>query len=115
MYALKSPLTELYSPSTETAEIDGAFVSLLLAPYKRSCVYVRREWIEREGAPTSAAGGAIRARAELAIPESCYIDDTGHFNAVEFNICFNQVAYVFTAHCAHRGLLPGMEVIDLAQ
>ena len=31
--------------------------------------------------------------------------DTGHFNAVEFNICFNQLAYVVFGKCVEAGLL----------
>jgi hypothetical protein len=27
----------------------------------------------------------------VGIAESCYIDSTGHFNAVEFQICANQL------------------------
>ena len=41
----------------------------------------------------------------FAIPESCYIDDTGHFNAVEFNICYNQLAYVMFGKCIELGML----------
>ena len=41
--------------------------------------------------------GLISAKGRFSIPDSCYIDDTGHFNAVEFNICFNQLAYVPSA------------------
>jgi hypothetical protein len=41
----------------------------------------------------------------FSIPESCYIDDTGHFNAVEFNICYNQLAYVLFGKCVEAGIL----------
>ncbi|NET17718.1 MAG: hypothetical protein F6K08_35290 [Okeania sp. SIO1H6] len=34
---------------------------------------------------------------QFSIGESCYIDDTGHLNAVEFNICYNQLLYVAIA------------------
>lgn len=94
------------------------FVRSILSPYEaKGCVYVDEEWIESdlvEGLPpASAIGGAVRGRARFSISTSCYIDDTGHFNAVEFNICYNQIAYVFLAHCARRKLLTGMEEIDL--
>jgi hypothetical protein len=48
---------------------------------------------------------ADRTAQAPAIPESCYIDDTGHFNAVEFNICFNQLAYVLFGKCVDAGIL----------
>ncbi|AFY40360.1 hypothetical protein Lepto7376_4249 [[Leptolyngbya] sp. PCC 7376] len=37
-------------------------------------------------------------QGDFEITESCYIDDTGHFNAVEFNICYNQIFYVAIAN-----------------
>jgi len=37
-------------------------------------------------------------RGEFGISSSCYIKSTGHFNAVEAIICYNQLAYTFFAH-----------------
>jgi hypothetical protein len=37
------------------------------------------------------------ATGAFAIPESCYIDDTGHLNAVEANISYNQLLYATIA------------------
>lgn len=36
----------------------------------------------------------------LSVPESCYIESTGHFNSVEFNICYNQIMYDAIAHAS---------------
>ena len=36
---------------------------------------------------------ALAFDGEFNIEESCYIDDTGHFNAVELLICYNQLMY----------------------
>ena len=47
----------------------------------------------------------LSGAGRFAIPESCYIDDTGHFNAVEFNICFNQLAYVIFGKAVDAGIL----------
>ncbi len=52
-------------------------------------------------------------QGEFSIPESCYIADTGHFNAVEFNICFNQVCYVAIAYLIQNNLAEAMEGWDL--
>lgn len=38
--------------------------------------------------------GLLTIIGDFEILNSCYIDSTGHFNAVEFTICFNQLAYV---------------------
>jgi len=35
---------------------------------------------------------------EFEIPASFYVKGTGHFNAVEAIICYNQLAYTFFAH-----------------
>ncbi len=37
-------------------------------------------------------------KGEFGISSSCYIESTGHFNAVEAIICYNQLAYTFFAH-----------------
>jgi hypothetical protein len=90
--------------------LPDALVSLVLSPYLgKDCVYIRNAWIEAEAGASDVVNGAIRGRAQLSIAESCYIEDTGHFNAVEFNICFNQLAYLYGAYLASRGLLPGSD------
>jgi hypothetical protein len=75
-------------------DLDPGLIEWTLAPYKPHCRYLVK------AAATYQPGGApvIAARGEFGIPESCYIDDTGHFNAVEFNICYNQMAYCSLAH-----------------
>ena len=79
------------------------FVKRVLYPYaSKSCVYVT-------GATFFQAMGAAPAlRAELAIPVSCYIDDTGHFNSVEFNICYNQMLYLLLAHGVASQRIPAL-------
>ena len=57
---------------------------------------------------------SIVALGELSIAESCYIDSTGHFNAVEFQICANQLMYALGAECARLQLLRAMAPMDLA-
>src|SRR5262245_56508099 len=79
--------------------IDDAFVADILRPYRAHARYLKSAEIthvhdkavpQGRGKPSSLITGMGR----FSIPESCYIDHTGHFNAVEFNICFNQLAYV---------------------
>ena len=64
---------------------------LILIPYKPHCRYFQNAF--------------LTARGEFSISESCYIAETGHFNAVEFNICFNQLSYYLIAECSHHQLL----------
>jgi hypothetical protein len=90
-------------------DISPSFIGEVLCPYRNRSRYLKEAAITRfrdkasEG--PAAATGLITAEGRFEIAESCYIDDTGHFNAVEFNICFNQLAYVMFGACVERGLM----------
>ncbi|ONK10104.1 FcoT family thioesterase [Streptomyces sp. MP131-18] len=75
---------------------DKVLLDSVLAVYKPHCRYLRETSVTVKGDPQDK-GGLIRLRGDFRIPESCYIKDTGHFNAVEFNICFNQMIYFIMA------------------
>lgn len=84
------------------------FVADILSPYKPHARYLKSAEITayRDKQPKDEENGAlVKACGRFAIPESCYIDDTGHFNAVEFNICFNQLAYVMFGKCIEAGIM----------
>ncbi|WP_079174884.1 FcoT family thioesterase [Streptomyces malaysiense] len=81
---------------------DGELLARVLAPYKEHCEYLR-------SAEVTASGGLSRARCAFAIPESCYIDDTGHLNSVEVNIAYNQMMYYLVAKSVQERLLTGFE------
>src|SRR5690348_5245638 len=89
--------------------VSAALLENVLAPYKPHCRYLQRAHVvsgsERAGLPASK-GTEVSAHGDFAIPESCYIADTGHFNAVEFNICYNQLAYTLLAACVEHKWLP---------
>jgi hypothetical protein len=78
----------------------------ILTPYKREAVYLQRATVD--GHATDEA--VVAARGDFAIPGSCYIADTGHFNAVEFNICYNQLAYALLGQCVLSSLLPALQI-----
>lgn len=112
------------APALAPVRLADAFVADVVSPYKPNCRYLKSAWVEPDdGAPPwSPADGWIpgtpalaRFRGEFSIPESCYIDDTGHFNAVEFNICFNQFFYVALAHCVVARLLPAPPPMTYAE
>ncbi|MGP4112733.1 FcoT family thioesterase [Streptomyces sp. 4N509B] len=71
----------------------------VLRVYKPHCRYLRSANVLPGGEP-------LRAACDFEIPESCYIDDTGHFNSVEFNICYNQSLYWLLATSVRDRLLP---------
>lgn len=93
-------LAGLEAPSL--TDIDGSFINNVLTPYRDSCRYLKKAYFqEQEGLGVQG----MLMNGEFSIPESCYIDDTGHFNAVEYNICYNQIAYTHLGHCIKNGLI----------
>ena len=89
--------------------VDGEFVRRVLKPYvSKNCVYLK-------SCAHSFEASVPQTRASFSIPESCYIDSTGHFNAVELNICYNQMFYVLWADGVHRRLIREAVDWDLAE
>lgn len=92
------------------AKVNAVLLERFLAPYKTDCRYLKKAWFQH-----SVRGGRETGtmRAEFAIPESCYIDDTGHFNSVEFNICYNQLFYITIAYLLQNQAIAEMSDWDL--
>jgi hypothetical protein len=82
---------------------DPALLTQVLKPYRPHCRYLTSATVTADGEPRD--GGRVGAECEFEIPESCYIDDTGHFNSVEFNICYNQMLYYVVAKSVKDGLM----------
>ncbi|MCS6822943.1 MAG: FcoT family thioesterase [Cytophagaceae bacterium] len=91
-------------------EVSQEFISKVLRPYKPHATYLKKVFIESD--PEKGPLGLL-AHGEFSIPESCYIEDTGHFNAVEYNICYNQLGYVFYAHAVQHRLIPELNDYDM--
>jgi hypothetical protein len=91
-------------------DIDAGFVKRVLKPYRDNCCYLKKAYFQmQEGLGVQG----MLMNGEFSIPDSCYIDDTGHFNAVEYNICYNQIAYVHLGHCIKNGLIPELSDFDV--
>lgn len=99
-------MTELITMSSAFFEEDVELLDEVLRPYRDECRYLR-------SATVSVVDGVATAFGDFAIPYSCYIDDTGHFNSVEFNICFNQLGYYLTAKCIKEEALPEFSSWDM--
>jgi hypothetical protein len=97
----------------EPIPVAPELLARVLRPYKPHCRYVKSA-VVRKPADAGPDGPVAVMDCELEIPESCYIDDTGHFNAVEFNICVNQMYYLLTTQCVASGLAPALagETVD---
>lgn len=99
-------------------DVPPADLARALIPYRDHCKYLKR--CSMEYVPVSAdvsaddSEASIVALGELAIDESCYIDSTGHFNAVEFQICANQLMYTMGAEVTRRRMLRAFSAMDLA-
>lgn len=78
----------------------------ILSPYKPDCRYLKR-------ASASVSEDNLSAEGEFEIPEPFYIAATGHFNAVEFNICYNQITYVLLGQSVVLGRLPELQMNNL--
>lgn len=92
--------------------IEPSLIQLVLEPYKPGCRYLVSA---RATHNPDTAGAIFEAEGQFRIPESCYIRSTGHFNAVEFNLCYNQIAYCSLAHAIQNGWLGGHCDWTLAQ
>src|SRR5687768_11786581 len=101
----EAPIHELLS---KNLAIDPVMLDRVLTPYKPSCRYLKTAMVGREAARRQTDGGSVLASlfGRFVLPESCYITATGHFNSVEFNICYNQLAYGLIAACVADKLLP---------
>ena len=80
----------------------------VLRPYLPVSRYVRRARLERpmhSALPRSNAPASwLRLDADCTIQAPCYIESTGHFNAVELNITYNQMLYLCLAESMRLGL-----------
>jgi hypothetical protein len=91
--------------------IPSGFIDRILVPYKENVKYLQRAHIvayQQPGLSPVTAKDLVTIEGTFSIPESCYIDNTGHFNAVEFNICYNQLAYVLFAASIKSGILQSL-------
>jgi hypothetical protein len=94
-------VTRESTPGAEALRVDDALLERVLRPYRaKGCVYLTSLH------STAGDDGVVRGFGELEIGESCYIDDTGHLNAAEVVICFNQLLYTLLAVSVRDHLLP---------
>jgi hypothetical protein len=71
----------------QTAPIDEDLLVRVLEPYAyKGCRYLL-------DAQYKATADSVLAYGNFRIDESAYIRSTGHFNAAELILCFNQLAY----------------------
>jgi hypothetical protein len=73
--------------ATDTTPIDEDLLVRVLEPYSyKGCRYLI-------DAKYKATADSVLAYGNFSIDEPAYIRSTGHFNAAELIVCFNQLAY----------------------
>src|SRR5687768_14191823 len=89
------------SASVGARPIEPSLIGRVLEPYHTTCRYLLEGLVSYAPSrkPLLEVDGLFR------IPASCYIKETGHFNAVDFNIAYNQIAFCALAHAIQQGWL----------
>ena len=77
-------------------------IDFMLEPYFENCRYLR------EANMTFPSEGRPVMNARLSIPHCCYGHGPGHFNATEFILGFNQMAYVYLANAIEEDINLGL-------
>lgn len=108
---MKAAVQHAYEFAPTEVSVSATMLETVLAPYKLHCRYLQGASVEK-GNPS---GSLMTAWGRFAIDESCYIADTGHFNAVEFNICYNQLTYCLLAESIHHQMLDVLSHWSLAE
>ncbi|MUL44670.1 hypothetical protein FZI85_18310 [Mycobacterium sp. CBMA293] len=103
--------TDLHVTDAEsivTEQIPEDLLARVLEPYSyKGCRYLT-------DAEYRATDDSMFATGNFSIPESVYIRSTGHFNAVELVLCFNQLAYSAFAPAVSRGEIEGFRGWSMA-
>lgn len=86
-------------------KVEQQTLDTVLNPYVPNCRYL----IEAEVEYPIAQG-------KFLIPKSFYTSEgTGHFNAVELILCYNQLGYVLFADAFQKGQIAGLGKLELGE
>ena len=96
-------------------EMEPELLTTVLSPYREGCRYLLRATVEHppgggEAFDEDDEPFLARIEGEFEIPRSFYIDETGHFNSIEFNLCYNQLIYSIMAQCCASRILPELDI-----
>ena len=101
--------------SYKSKTIAASFLSKILAPYQPTGTdYLHAAKVIQLGLDGELGDAdeknvpIITTQGQFSIPSSCYIQSTGHFNAVEFLICYNQLAYTTFGHLIAERILTAL-------
>ncbi|GGO95883.1 FcoT family thioesterase [Wenjunlia tyrosinilytica] len=87
-------------------DLDAVLLTRALEPYHPHCRYLRTAALRTAAlADPQRAGSAVAARGEFTVPESCCVRGSGHFGALEFAICLDQLMHFTLARAVHGRLI----------
>jgi hypothetical protein len=82
---------------------DAVLLEHTMIPYaSKDTIYLKR-------ASTHRTDRAVVGKGDFGFQSSCYIEETGHFNAVEFIISYNQLIYYTLAASVRDHLIPELD------
>jgi len=81
-------------------KIEDSKLEGVLRVYNPNCRYLREAEVDFP-----------KGKGVFRIPNPYYVDSTGHFNAVEMMICYNQLAYTMFARFGEEGKIPELGII----
>lgn len=103
-------------PLPDRRPVPQGLIEQILVVYHEPCRFLKSAFIEyaAEHEDIRDDSALAIARGEFDVPSGWYIQDTGHFNAVDCLLCFNQIAYVTVAqgvadHRVDLGVASGTE------
>ena len=103
-----SPAAHPGAAPAETVPIDEELLGRVLEPYSyKGCRYLI-------DATSRATADSVLAYGNFTITESAYIRSTGHFNAAELILCFNQLAYSAFAPAVLDEAIPALRGWSIA-
>ncbi len=97
--------------------LDPVFIAQVLEPYRPTGTdYLRSASVIQSCLWDDGADQrpVLTLSGRYSIPTSCYIRNTGHFNAVEFLICYNQLAYVAFGHIVRARMLEEEGLVNVS-
>lgn len=101
-HAKTTQTTQTHTKPEDVVPIAEHLLSKVLEPYSyKNCRYL-------VDAQSKATDDSVLAYGNFRINESAYIRSTGHFNAVELVLCFNQLAYSAFAPAVMNKEIPAL-------
>ncbi|MEI6950398.1 FcoT family thioesterase [Paraflavisolibacter sp. H34] len=89
----------------EVPNVPDYFLEKVLQLYKPQVRYLQSAQVKEGAGPEGGEPGRLVAiTGRFSIHENGFSEEVRHFNAVEFHLCYHQLAYVLMGQCIFRGI-----------